>query len=398
MVSVTAAKKNIQELAAPVPYETVPLSEASGRVLALPVHAPADVPGFHQSAMDGYAFTWQCWQQLPLEVHGRIPAGFAEQEPLSPQYAVRIYTGAALPPGADTVVMQEKTVLHQARLFIQDERLAPGANVRLRGSEVAAGQLALEAGSYLHSGSVGFLANMGVYEVPVHRKVRVTLIITGSELVQPGAPLLYGQVYEANSWSLRAALQHLPVQVQQVLHVPDNLHQTIQAINTAVIQSDVVLITGGVSTGDYDYVAEALHACGTQFLFHKVKQKPGKPLLFARSGQTLLFGLPGNPAAVLTCFYEYVWPAIEQMAGLCNTRLQQVQRRLTARVVKKPGLTCFMKAICNTEEVTPCMAQESYRLSSFHTANCLLVLEEDTTAYSPGDLVKVHLLPDRLPY
>lgn len=398
MISVSAAKNMIGNLTAPLCHEKVPLSAACGRMLALPVYAPADVPGFHQSAMDGYAFTWQSWQQLPLQVHNSIPAGVGVTEPLSPQYAARIFTGAALPPGADTVVMQEKTVLHQARLLIQDERLAPGANVRLRGSELAAGQLALEAGSYLHPGSIGFLANMGVHEVCVHRKVRVALIITGNELVQPGLPLMHGQIYDANSWSLLAALQYLPVQVQQILHVPDSLTQTIQAVKTAVAQSDIVLLTGGVSAGDYDYVAEALHSCGAQLLFHKVKQKPGKPLLFAHHQQTLLFGLPGNPASVLTCFYEYVWPAIERMAGFNNSRLQQVQRRLTARVVKKPGLTCFMKAVCNAEEVTPCSAQESYRLSSFHTANCLLVLEENATEHLPGDLVTVHLLPDRLPY
>lgn len=398
MISVTAAQDIIKQLAEPTNFETIPVSEACGRVIALPVYAPADVPGFHQSAMDGYAFGWQYWQQLPLRVHNCIPAGAAATEPLSPQYAARIYTGAALPPGADTVVMQEKTVLHQARLFIQDEHLTPGANVRLRGSEVAAGQLALEAGSYLHPGSVGFLANMGVYEVPVHRRVRVTLIVTGSELVQPGRPLAYGQVYEANSYSLRAALQHLPVQLLQVLHVPDQLSPTIQAVENALIQSDVVLLTGGVSAGDYDYVADALRHCGAQLLFHKVKQKPGKPLLFARSGPKLLFGLPGNPAAVLTCFYEYVWPAIEQMAGLGSSRVRSVQRRLAVRVNKKPGLTCFLKAVCNAAEVTPCPAQESYRLSSFHTANCLLVLEEAATEHLPGELVTVHLLPDRFPY
>jgi molybdopterin molybdotransferase len=282
-------------------------------------------------------------------------------------------------------------------LFIQDEQLKPGANVRLRGSEVAAGQLALEAGSYLHPGSIGFLANMGLPEVCVHRQVRVTLIITGNELVQPGQPLAHGQVYEANSFALCAALQHLPVQLQQVLYIPDILTPTIRALEHAIGNSDMVLLTGGVSCGDYDFVAEAVQRCGVQLLFHKVKQKPGKPLLFARSGKQLLFGLPGNPASVLTCFYQYVWPAVEQMAGLQGSRIQQVQRRLTTRVSKKPGLTCFLKAVCHAEEVTPCAAQESYRLSSFHAANCLLVLEEDATEYLPGQPVTVYLLPDRLP-
>lgn len=393
MLSVSAARQMIRERIITTPGVSLPLQEAAGLVLAADVYAPADVPFFHQSAMDGYAFSFQNWQQQPLDITTRIPAGSYAANPLLPGEAARIYTGAPLPEGADTVVMQERTEQMRGRLYITDALLQEGSNVRYRGSEIGNGNLALAAGSYLSPAGIGFLANLGISRVTVYSRVNITLIITGSELQQPGHPLLPGQVYESNSFMLTAALQWLPVIQLSTQYVKDDITATIQAIKTAKQHSDMILVTGGVSAGDYDFVAEAMLASGIKKVFHKIKQKPGKPLLVGCSGRQLLFGLPGNPASVLTCFYEYVLPAIEMMSGQTQSGIQTVQRRLTAPVHKKAGLTHFLKASCDAAEVTPTGAQQSYRLSSFASANCLLVLEEEVTFCDKGDWVTVHLLP-----
>lgn len=396
MITVTVAHDLLQQHSQPTPVAWVPLSEAAGLVLARDIQAPADVPFFHQSAMDGYAFAYQHWQRQPLQVTAHIPAGNQQLHTLQPGQAARIYTGAPLPAGADTVVMQERTEQLQNRLFIIDEQLQPGSNVRTRGSEITCGTPALTAGSCLHPGAIGFLASLGIEKVPVYRRIKVTLIITGNELLQPGVPPAYARVYDSNSYLLTAALQALPVTQLATQYADDDVMAITAAIKAALLYSDLVLVTGGVSTGDYDFVVAAMQACEVTQVFHKIKQKPGKPLFMGRHQHQLLFGLPGNPASVLTCFYEYVLPAIDYMAGHTRHRIQPQQRVLTTAVHKKAGLTQFIKATCTATGVTPCAAQESYRLSSFATANCLLVLDEAVTSCPAGETVTVHLLPHYL--
>lgn len=396
MINVSTAQQLIQQNSLAAPITQVPLAEAAGLVLARDIQAPADVPFFHQSAMDGYAFSFQHWQQQPLQVTAHIPAGSQQPHTLQPGQAARIYTGAPLPPGADTVVMQERTEQLQNRLVIIDEQLQPGSNVRTRGSEIAGGTPALAAGSCLHPGAIGFLASLGIEKVPVYRRIQVTLIITGNELLQPGMPPAYARVYDSNSYLLTAALQALPVTQLATQHAGDDVMAIAAAIKAALLYSDLVLVTGGVSAGDYDFVVAAMQACEVTQVFHKIKQKPGKPLFMGRHQHQLLFGLPGNPASVLTCFYEYVLPAIYYMTGHTTHRVRAQQRVLTTPVHKKPGLTQFIKATCTATEVTPCPAQESYRLSSFAAANCLLVLDEAVTSCLAGETVTVHLLPHYL--
>lgn len=393
MISVAAAKNILRRQVSRLPPVSVPLHQAGSLILAADVYAPADVPCFDQSAMDGYAFSYHSWQQQALPVIASIPAGNALSVSLLPRQATRIYTGAAVPAGADTVVMQEKTDFRDGLLTITDAQLRAGGNIRSRGSEITRDSLALAKDSYLTAGAIGFLANMGIANVPVYRKPVVSIIITGNELQQPGQPLMHGQVYEANSYMLITALQQLPVTISQVYYVTDHLEQTVETIQSALSHADLILLTGGVSTGDYDFVAPALAQCGIEPLFHKVKQKPAKPLLAAQKGQQIVIGLPGNPASVLTCFYEYVVPVIEQMMGQTTSRIREEQRLLSTAVTKKAGVTHFMKATCDATTVTPTGAQESYRLSAFATANCLLALEEEAIYYAAGSMVTVHLLP-----
>jgi len=393
MISVTEAKNIIRENTVPLSPVKLSLAESAGLVLAEDVYAATAVPPFPQSSMDGYAFSFNEWQQYKkLHIKGEIAAGSNEIITLSSQSAVRIFTGAPVPPGADTVIMQEKVTVEKDELLIHDEKIVTGSNVRIKGSEIRQGALALERDTVLSPAAIGFLASVGHAAVNVYPNPSITIIITGNELKEPGNPLEYGQVYESNSITLNAALQQLHLDKAEVIHLTDKPDIIIAALKNALQKSDVVLLTGGISVGDYDFVLHAANECGVQQLFHKIKQRPGKPLYFGRRENKFVFGLPGNPASVLTCFYQYVVPLLEK---LCKKKiaLQLIKAPLSKPFQKVAGLTHFLKAWYDEKTVTLLDAQESFRLSSFAKANCLVQVDEEVTICKEGELVDVYLLP-----
>jgi len=393
MLNVSEAKQLILEQAKFLPPVKLPLPEAAGKVLAEDIYASINIPAYAQSSMDGYAFSYPDWKvNKSLKIKGEMAAGSSETFVLSPGNAVRIFTGAAVPAGADTVVMQEKTKIENEQLVIEDENIFQGSNVRLKGSEIKAGQLAIEKESLLMPAAIGFLAGIGITEVLVYPFPSISIIVTGNELQTPGQSLLQGQVYESNSFSLQAALKQLHIQEVKVYKAEDELETVKRVLNEALDQSDVVFLTGGVSVGDYDFVAAAAVQNGVEKMFHKIKQKPGKPFYFGIKENKLVFGLPGNPASVLTCFYEYVEPALRKISKQ-KTGLQVMQASLTTPFKKAAGLTHFLKGFYDGKTVTPLTAQESYRLSSFAKANCLIKINEETTICEEGELVEIHLLP-----
>jgi molybdopterin molybdotransferase len=393
MISVSEAKKIIQKNVIPLSPVRLGLQLAADKVLAEDIYAAYDIPAFPQSSMDGYAFAFDQWQQTKtLFVEGELAAGSAEHLQIKHGQAIRIFTGAPVPLGADTVVMQEKVNVKNDLLFIEDYELKKGANVRHRGSEIKVGDLALPKESLLTSAAIGFLAGIGIAEVSVYPNPEISIIITGKELQQPGIMLQYGQVYESNSFSLSAALQKANIYTFHIYHTDDDLELLTETLRNALVKSDVVLLSGGVSVGDYDFVLKASEHCGVKQLFHKVKQRPGKPLFFGSRDNKLVFGLPGNPSSVLTCFYEYVLPAL----GLLNRKsldLQQANATLQTLINKGHSLTHFLKGYYNGKSVLSLDAQESYKLSSFAKANCLIKLDEEIKKYSEGEAVEIHLLP-----
>ena len=393
MISVTEAKEIINNnTIALAPVKSV-LGEAAGKVLAEDVYAPVDIPAFPQSSMDGYAFSFQGWKQhKKIKIVGEVAAGTDENIMLEPGNAVRIFTGAPVPTGADTVIMQEKTKTHNEELIIEDETLQAGTSVRPKGSEIKAGALALGKGSVLSPAGIGFLAGIGINDVKIYPNPSISIIVTGNELQQPGKPLQYGQAYESNSLALKAVLKQLHINNVEVLYAADKPEIVTRALEQALQQSDVVLSTGGISVGDYDFVSQAAIQCGVEKLFHKVKQRPGKPLYFGKKNNKLVFGLPGNPSSVLTCFYQYVIPALEKLSNK-KPVLKIIRAPLSKAFQKTALLTHFLKGIYNGETVTPLDAQESYRLSSFATANCLIQIDEEITACNEGEFVTVYLLP-----
>lgn len=372
----------------------ISLMDAAGLILAEDVFAKTDVPPFNQSSMDGYAFNFDSWKKYQkLKIVGEVAAGSAANSKLKFQTATRIFTGAVVPEGADTVVMQEKVKIKGESLLIEDNSLIKGINYRAKGSEVRSGALALEKGTQMTPAAIGYLAGVGISEISAHPLPSVTVILTGDELQTPGKALVHGQVYDSNSFALNAALQQSGISEINFHPSADTLEALTGVITKALDSSDVILLTGGVSVGDYDFVIRAARANGVQQIFHKIRQKPGKPLFFGMKDKKVIWGLPGNPASVLSCFYEYVLPALGQMS-LRRTVLKSLKVPLKTALKKPGGLTQFLKGYYDGFFAIDLKAQESFRLSSFAKANCLIKLEEDQTEFGTNDLVEIHLLPE----
>lgn len=392
MISVIEAKNIIKEKVQALQPRKLAIENAAFLTLAENIVAFDDVPAFAQSAMDGYAFNFNDFlTQNTLLVEEEMAAGDNKNIVLKRGQAVRIFTGAALPENADTVVIQEKISLVKNALVIKDEMLKCGSNVRLRGSEIKADEIAMRSGASLTPSAIGFLASIGIDEIMAFPKPSVHIIVTGKELKKPGEKLLHGQVYEANSFSLQAALQQVYIRNVHIHFAEDNLAILQKELATALQDADLVILTGGVSVGDYDFVLEATRNCGVEQHFHKLKQKPGKPLFFGTKGQIPVFGLPGNPSSVLTCFYEYVLLALEKMSQQ-KEFIRSTKKILTNSIEKKAGLTHFLKGLYKDDKVATLGAQESYRLSSFAQANCLICLEEEKSVFEKGEVVEVHII------
>ena len=391
MITVAEAKYLISSSIIPLAPIKLNLELAYGHILATDVYASCDIPAFRQSSMDGYALKFSDHQD-ELHLIGEMAAGTSDSLFLNAGETSRIFTGAPLPEGADTVVMQEKISLQHDKIVLKDKNLEKGSNVRNQGAEIKAGELAMQKGSLLSPAAIGFLAGIGIAFVDVYPMPRISIIVTGKELQQPGLQLNFGQVYESNSYSLSAALKLEGITQVNIFKADDEVGILTSVLQTALKDSDVVLLTGGVSVGDYDFVIQASRRCGIEQVFHKVKQKPGKPLFFGKKNRQLIFGLPGNPSSVLSCYYNYVLPAIKQLSQK-ESAVKEITATLSTAYQKPAGLTHFLKGSYKDGKVMPLSAQESFRLSSFAQANCLICLNETQAFFSAGETVNVMLLP-----
>lgn len=391
MVSVSEAKAIIKKQNHFVRTGIKALSEALGYVVAEEIIAKYDIPGFKQSSMDGYALKFED-RNKRLEIVGEMRAGKQLETALMSGQAIRVFTGAPIPEGADTVVMQERVNREGDWMTIADEQLTMGMHVRERGSEATKGTLALAQGTVLTPAALGFLAGIGCEKVLIFEPPKVAIIVTGDELQELGQPLSFGQVYESNSIQLRAALQKSGIETITIFHAADDLAALEKILGQALLSSDLVVLVGGVSVGDYDFVVQSALAQSVRPHFHKVKQKPGKPLFFGTQDETVVFGLPGNPSSALTCFYLYVLPAIDRMMQRPDS-VSYSQAVATVDYAKNRGLTHFIKAHLADGQVLPLHAQESYRLQSYAQANCLLVIPEESNGILAGEEVQVIVLP-----
>ena len=390
MITVQEAKHKIMENVTPSKMITVNVPNALNFYLAENIIAPVSIPLFNQSAMDGYAFKFEDIN-LPLTIVDEVPAGDTRKVSMINGEAVRIYTGSKVPDTCDTVVMQELTEVVDGKLRVKDEGLKLGGNIRLKGNQIEAGSVAMKKGTKINAGGVGFLSALGLTQVKVHQLPKVAIIATGSELVKPGKELLEGQIYESNTFMLEAALKARGIHPTVVV-IKDDREETESVINDAINNNELVLLSGGISVGDYDFVEEALLKNGVEPLFYKVKQKPGKPLYFGRTEKTTVFALPGNPAAALNCFYEYVSVALNLMLGSPQPELLKLTLPISKAYQKKAGRANFLKGITDFKTVEPLEGQSSDALQSFSVANCLIYLPEAITVVEEKELVEVHLL------
>ncbi len=390
MISVSEAKKQIIKHSKSPRVEEKLLSNALGFALAETLYAKMDTPPFNNSAMDGYAFSCALWdKKSSLTIIGEVQAGSNNNLKTGPNEAIRIFTGAPVPADVDTVIMQEKVNLEDGKITILDDGLFQGSNIRPKGSQTKKGDVALKKGQIITPAGISYLASMGFSKVKVYAKPKVSIIITGKELVKAGNKLKSAEIYESNGMGLTAGFRQMGIEPLSVALVDDVLESIEKAIQSQ-LSSDIILLTGGVSVGNYDLVPTALENCGVEKIFHKVKQKPGKPFYFGKTATSLIFALPGNPAAVMTCFYEYVTAPIDAFTQ--KKHLKSLTMRLKNDFNKKPGLTYFLKGKTIESEVEILDSQLSYMLNSFAVADCLITLEEEKTEFKKGDLVKVLMI------
>ncbi|WP_166269616.1 molybdopterin molybdotransferase MoeA [Marinobacter caseinilyticus] len=377
--------------------ETVSLDAALGRILASDLYVTADVPPADNSSVDGYAL---CSDDLNgtgvLAVSARIAAGY-EGARLIKGTAARIFTGAPVPSGADTVIMQEDTEQTPEGIRLTGSP-TPGQNIRRRGQDLKTGDLALARGTHIRAQEMGLIASLGLAEAPVMRKLRVSVLTTGDELVAPGQPLQPGQIFNTNGFTLRGLLQQLHCELVMCETVRDTQEATAGALEAAAQHSDLVITSGGVSVGEEDHLRAILERSGGLSLW-RLAIKPGKPLAFGRIHNTPVLGLPGNPAAVLVAFLILGAPYIRRCQGDTSSA-PQGETLPAAFAVDKPSIRReFMRArkerIDGQCQVSVFPNQSSGMLSSACWAEGLAVVPEHTTV-QPGDLITYYTFTELL--
>jgi len=394
--SVAAARQTLFDALTPVSgWEAVPIRNALDRILYRDVVAPFDVPAHDNSAMDGYAVRiadLAADKETRLVVVGTAFAGNAFSGMVGAGQAVRVMTGAVLPHGADTVVVQEDARVDGDAVVVPPGQLAE-QNVRRAGEDLARGKPALNAGKRLGPAEIGLLASLGIAEVTVRRRLRVAFFSTGDEVASIGRPLGPGEIYDSNRYTLYGALTRLGVELVDMGVVRDDPAALEQALRDAAAQADAILTSGGVSVGDADYVRELTSRLG-DVKFWKLNIKPGRPMAFGRIGAAWLFGLPGNPVAVMVTFYQIVVDALLTLMGSAPLPARPSFRVPCVSAIRKsPGRREFPRGQLFVDagvwKVRLAGSQGSGILSSMSSANCFIVLPEAGDNVAAGDLVDV---------
>ena len=377
----------------------VPVRSALGRVLAEDVVSPVDVPSHRNSAMDGWAMRGADLKpdaETTLTEIGSSFAGKPFAGSVGPGQCVRIMTGGVVPPGADTVVMQERAKANGKSIaFGAGQRT--GQNVREAGEDLKRGSVALARGKLVRPAELGLIASLGIGEVAVYRPLRVAFFSTGDELKSVGTALGEGEIYDSNRYTLHGMLTRLGCEALDMGVVRDDPAALEAAFAEAAANADVVITSGGVSVGEADFVKDMLGKLG-EVVFWKIAMKPGRPLAYGKIGGAHFFGLPGNPVSVMVTFYQFVRDALLVLSGANPVQpLPTFAATCSARLKKAPGRTEFQRAVLTIGadgalSVRPTGEQGSGILKSMSEANCFIILGDATGNVEPGTPVQVQML------
>jgi molybdopterin molybdotransferase len=403
MLSYEQAVAAILDSIKPLPAVERPLLDCIDCVSAAPIRTVTDLPPFANSQMDGYAVVASdiaaAAPDAPVALHvvGEVAAGHKPTASVSPGCAVRIFTGAAMPAGADAVVMVEDTRFHAGSMAVEIyEPSNPGQYVRPAGEDAKRGDIVLPAGSVFTPGAIAMAAAAGAPSASVIRRPRIAVISTGDELVPPGGTLEYGQIFESNSYAIAAQVAACGAETAVRLKARDTADSLRDALDQAAdADIDAVITSGGVSVGDYDLVKKIFAERG-KVDFWKVAIRPGKPFAFGKWDQKLFFGLPGNPASAMVTFELFVRPALRALADHASPTLPVVQAILTADVAHGTGRRSFVRAVATHEDgglaVRPTGAQGSHLIRPLAEANALLIVPENVETIRAGELVEIMML------
>ncbi len=389
IISVSEAKARLKHHIPKGPSSFCPIRLSNGKILAKDIVAPMDVPSFDNSAMDGYAIAWQDEGEI-REVVGLVAAGDSELKSLQKGEAVRIFTGAPIPPGADTVIQQEKIIRIGNRIQFERNEFRKGTSVRLRGAQCKKGNEILEAGSQINPGTIALLASLGISEIEVFDLPIIALIVTGNELREIGQELSPGQIYNSSGPAIQAYLATIGVNDIRIFHTEDDFEKVILTIREALKVCDFLLLTGGISVGDFDFVKDGLKENEVEEIFYKITQRPGKPFFAGKKEGKVIFALPGNPASVLTCFLNYVKPSILQWAGHSDSWKPTLVLPLADIFTKSVNLTLFLKAKIENGKIKILPGQESFNLLSFGQADGLAEIPIESEFLESGTLVSFY--------
>jgi molybdopterin molybdotransferase len=387
MISVQQAKNLLNDNIPHSKEIQLPLLKALNYCLASDIYSSINMPPFRQSAMDGYALNLN--NSLSFNLIGEIKAGDAHKMILKPGEAIKIFTGAAVPDSANAVIQIEKTTC-TSEVLLLNERVALHTNIRPIGEQIKENEIALTKGTILNAAAIGFLAGLGITTVSVYKRPSIGILVTGNELVKPRNILEHGKVFESNSIMLQAALLNANFDAITTYEVNDDFLNTKNSIEKALQENDILLISGGISVGDYDFVKGALEELQVETLFYKVNQKPGKPLLAGKIQDKLIFALPGNPAASLTCYYIYVEPILHSITGKLNPKNNLVQKEMMHDLTVNNMRSQFLKANFSENNVSVLSHQQSSMLNTFALSNCLIHLPEGNYELKKGSKVDIY--------
>lgn len=391
MIGLEDAQRRLLALATPVPAETLLLARATGRWAAAPVIAQRTQPARDLSAMDGYAIR-HADAPGPWRVIGQSAAGAAFSGPVGHGEAVRIFTGAAVPEGADTVIMQEDMTAEGTSVRLSTPLESKhGRHVRKAGEDFREGDLLIAAGKRLTPARIALAAMGGHGEIPVRRPIRIALISTGDELVLPGLPTSDDQIPASNGVMLQAMLAPLPCEITDYGIAPDNPETLTQTFRHAA-DADIILSTGGASVGDHDHVKPALEAAGATLDFWKIAMRPGKPLMAGRLGEAVVLGLPGNPVSAFVTATLFAQPLIAALSGAENPLPERSKARLASPLPAVANRTDHVRARIENGIATPVGLNDSAALTALARANALIARPAGSPDAQPGDEVDVILI------